>query len=346
MPSRLRAAKGSRMARILPRVLTTAAKTAVTVLLLVLLFRKIDYATTLRHLRDITPSTGLIGLLILYAAAALASERWRIVLRSIGCAFTGWNLFRLNLIGQFFNQALPSTIGGDGMRVWLLYRHGCSFAEAFNSILIDRISGFAVLGIMSLYGLPTLVERLFAVPKVETVVGVIVMSTASLVLLYGLARVRTRIARFPVGRFVAQIIADVLFLATRPRDSAKIALLSVGTQLSSFVLIWLILRDLGADVSIFGVLIVAPVVMLLLVLPVSIAGWGLREGLFVAGFGLLHVPQDVALAASIVFGLINLVEGLTGGIFWMLQPARFRQPAASAQQSMETTLARPPTKRA
>ena len=118
-----------------------------------LLFRKVDYAATLRHLRDITPLTAVACLVVLNAGIALANTRWRIVLQSMGRTFSNWYLFRLNLIGQFFNQALPSTVGGDGMRVWLLYRGGCSFAEAFNSVLIDRFSGFVVLAVMSLYGL-------------------------------------------------------------------------------------------------------------------------------------------------------------------------------------------------
>ena len=153
------------MTRNLPRLLSTAAKAAVTVLLLALLFRKVDYAATLRHLRDITPLTAVLSLVVLNVGILLANTRWRIVLHSMGRTLTDWYLFRLNIIGQFFNQALPSTVGGDGMRVWLLYRDGCSFAQAFNSVLIDRISGFAVLGIMGLYGLPTLVERLFGFPK-------------------------------------------------------------------------------------------------------------------------------------------------------------------------------------
>jgi glycosyltransferase 2 family protein len=343
------------MARTLPRVLSTAAKAAVTILLLALLFRKIDYSATLQHLRDIRPLTAIASILILSAAVAVATARWSIVLQSMGRRFTGWTLFRFNLIGQFFNQALPSTIGGDGVRLWLVYQQGCTFAEAFNSVLIDRMSGFLVLALMSLYGLPTLVERMFAIPPGETVAVVIVVVVALLAVLYGLARGRARIARYRAGRFVAQIVTDMMFLAARPRDAAKIAALSVGAQLAAFLLIWLILRDLGADVSVVGVMIVAPVVMLLLVLPVSIAGWGLREGLFVLGFGLLNVRQELALAASIVFGLINLAEGLIGGIFWLLQPARVRGPIAAApavensfaaQESLavDPSLAEPPSK--
>ena len=90
-------------------------------------------------------------------------------------------------------------------------------------------------------------------------------------------------------------------------------------------------------------MIVAPVVLLLLVLPISIAGWGLREGLFVIGFGLFNVPEDIALAASIVFGLITLAEGLIGGVFWIFQPGnradrlltrrRLRSQASSSRRS-------------
>ena len=334
------------MARNMSRVLSTAAKVVVTLLLLALLFRKVDYTATLRHLRDITPLTAVVSLAILNAGIALANARWRMILQSMGRTFTNWNLYRLNLVGQFFNQALPSTVGGDGMRVWLLYQQGCSFAEAFNSVLIDRISGFVGLAIMSFYGLPTLLERMFAIPKGQTIVSIVVAIIALCVVFYVLARGHTRLARFRVGRFVAQIIADLLFLARRPGKSARILLLSIGAQISAFVVVWLILRDLGADVSFVGVLMVTPVVVLLLVLPISIAGWGLREGLFVIGFGLFNVPEDIALAASIVFGLITLAEGLIGGVFWIFQPAASRGRIANEQESSAPGLANPPTKSA
>lgn len=325
------------MPRTLPRALSTAAKATVTVLLLALLFRKINYTSTLHHLAEIKPFTACGGLTILFFGLLAATARWRIVLRSIGRLLDTWRLFRINLIGQFFNQALPSTIGGDGMRVWLLYRRGCSFAEAFNSVLIDRIAGFVVLAIMSLYGLPTLAERIFAIPKVQVIAGVAVVIVVTLILLYLLARLRKRLAKFRAGRFVAQIVADALFLTARPGAAAKIAALSIVAQLSGFLVVWLILRDLGADVSVVGVMIVAPVVFLLLVLPISIAGWGLREGLFVLGFGLLNVREEIALAASIVFGLISLVVGLIGGVFWLLESSHSRNSVMEPSPSFDTS---------
>lgn len=323
------------MAHLLSRVLPTLAKAAVTLLLLGLLLRKTGYAAILQHLRDITPVTAFIGLSVLYAGLVFATARWQIVLRSIGLSFTGSSLFRLTLIGQFFNQALPSAIGGDGMRVWLLYRRGCSLGKAFNSVLIDRIAGFIVLAIMSLYGLPTLAQLMLKIPKFQTVVGIVVVSIGVFVLFYVLARARARLSGFRAGRLVAQVITDVLFLAAKPGESTKLAILSIASQIANFILIWLILTDLGSDVSFVGVLVVAPVVLLLLVLPISIAGWGLREGLFVVGFSLLSVPKDVALATSIIYGLMNLVTGLVGGPLWMIEPPRSHRPVANSHPIAE-----------
>jgi uncharacterized membrane protein YbhN (UPF0104 family) len=314
--SRLR---GWGMQPALQRALAIAAKGVVTLLLLAVLFRKVDYGATLQHLRDITPFTCILGLLIIYAATALVTVRWDIILRAAGQRFAAGLLFRLNVIGLFFNQALPSSIGGDGIRVWLLHKYGCSLGRALNSVLLDRIAGFIVLTLMSLYGLPKLLQLLFNISNVETAVGILATTCGILVLLFVLARARPRLAQLRVGRLVAQIVTDVFFLARRPGESAKIAMLSAVGQVLSFVIIWLILRDLGASVSFVGVVIVAPVVSLLLVLPISIAGWGLREALFVVGFGLLNVPEDVALSASILYGLLSAAAALIGGVLWILQ---------------------------
>jgi uncharacterized membrane protein YbhN (UPF0104 family) len=305
----------------LQRALAIAAKGAVTLLLLGLLFRKVDYGATLQHLRDITPLTCFLGLLIMYAATALVTVRWNIILHAAGQRFAAGVLFRLNVIGLFFNQALPSSIGGDGMRIWLLHKYGCPIGRAFNSVLLDRIAGFIVLTLMSLYGLPKLLQLLFNISKVEIAVGIAAATATALVLLFVLAWARPRLGRFRVGRLVAQIVTDVFFLARRPSESAKIAMLSIVSQVSTFVLIWLILRDLGTSISFIGVIIVAPVVSLLLVLPISIAGWGLREALFVVGFAPLNVPSDVALSASILYGLLTLAAALIGGVLWILQSA-------------------------
>jgi glycosyltransferase 2 family protein len=329
------------MAQNLRRFLSTGAKAAITLVLFVLLARKMDLQATLQHLSQITLFTAILCLLIIFSATAIATLRWSVVLRTIGRSFDLGTLFRLNLIGQFFNQALPSAVGGDGIRVWLLYRRGASLSEAFNSVLIDRGAGFAILAIMGLYGLPVILERLFAISRIYTGLGIAVASIVLATAFYALTQSTMRIANSGIGRFVAQIIADLRFLSGKPGDFAQIALLSLGTQICALVLVWLIMHALDPSVSPLGVMVVTPVVLLLLVLPISIAGWGLREGLFVVGFGLLHVREDVALATSIIFGLLILLAGLVGGPFWIVEPTRSSGPIGNPPEPLDPLMVQP-----
>ena len=88
-------------------------------------------------------------------------------------------------------------------------------------MIIDRISGFVVLAVLSLYGLPTLVEQLFAIYQGQTIMGILVLSVALCVAFYILARAHMRLARFRGGRLVAQIVSEQLSLRdpVKPRKS-------------------------------------------------------------------------------------------------------------------------------
>ncbi|MBE9556580.1 MAG: flippase-like domain-containing protein, partial [Proteobacteria bacterium] len=79
---------------------------------------------------------------------------------------------------------------------------------------------------------------------------------------------------------------------------------------------------LGLNVGLFESLVLVPAVILLSTVPVSIGGWGLREGLMVVALGLAGVPADAALSVSILFGLAMIVAGLPGGVLWLMAGGR------------------------
>ena len=82
----------------------------------------------------------------------------------------------------------------------------------------------------------------------------------------------------------------------------------VGTSL------WLLARDFVPDAPLSAFLLLAPLVTLVTMVPISVGGWGVREGAMVTALGLVSIPPSVALAVSIQFGLIMLVVGLPGGV--------------------------------
>ena len=74
---------------------------------------------------------------------------------------------------------------------------------------------------------------------------------------------------------------------------------------------------MGLNISLFGMLLVVPITNLLMALPISIAGWGVREGVMIAGLGYLNVSAEAAFALSILYGLLMLVVSLPGLVDWI-----------------------------
>jgi len=71
-------------------------------------------------------------------------------------------------------------------------------------------------------------------------------------------------------------------------------------------------------VSILDCMVLMPPVMLVTTLPISIAGWGVREGAMVAAFAMVGVQADDALALSFLFGVTSIIFALPGGVLWLL----------------------------
>ena len=88
-------------------------------------------------------------------------------------------------------------------------------------------------------------------------------------------------------------------------------------------------RGLGIHVSLGHFLVLIPPVMLVSMVPVSIAGWGVREGAMVGALGFVSVGADEALALSVLFGLVVMVVGLPGGLIWFLTGKERARPSLS-----------------
>ena len=84
------------------------------------------------------------------------------------------------------------------------------------------------------------------------------------------------------------------------------------------LIIWIMAQDVGIAVSLSECMVIVPTVLLLSVIPISIAGWGLREGIMVAGFSYIGMPATDAVFLSITLGIGMTAVGLTGGPVWML----------------------------
>jgi glycosyltransferase 2 family protein len=117
------------------------------------------------------------GVTALLAASPFSALRWHIVLGAETTSPGPWTLLKIVLVGLFFNQALPSGVGGDAVRAWRCHRLGIGVAPAIRSLVLDRVSGYVVMVALFAAGLPVLLHIL---PDVRQRYGVVVLLGAAL----------------------------------------------------------------------------------------------------------------------------------------------------------------------
>jgi uncharacterized protein (TIRG00374 family) len=301
------------------KTLATAAKAATTAIIIWLVLSHVELAPVATRLSRLGPLQVAIALVPFMAQILLAAERWRLICGRLGIALRlGWAL-QIVIIGTFFNQTLPSAVGGDAMRVWLLVRDRVALGKALNTVLCDRVLALVVLTALSMATLP-LFYRHVADPSARYAVTafIVVGLAAFAVFLVSGARIAHLLRRWRFSRPFGDLANDFHSLFTAPAVTIALVGWSLTIHLLTIVAAWLIAKVLAIDVSLLNCLIVIPPVVLVTMLPFSIAGWGLREGAMVVGFGLVGVIPSDALAISICFGLANVLLGLPGGLLWLL----------------------------
>jgi uncharacterized membrane protein YbhN (UPF0104 family) len=267
-------------------------------------------------------------LVVIWGTLLAIAKRWQLVVRLGGIKAPLSILTEATFIGAFFNQFLPSSVGGDFFRILVVRRYRASLKSAVTSVFLDRLFGFISLGLMCLLVIP--------------VEGKILLDSAlkwpfliTMLLLGGV---------FGGGLFLLVIPPQWhSFVLIRPFHSVievvQRALQQKGVFFSMFLssVIASILVIFGLQILMFGFGIpltwgqgaaILPVVMLLTSLPISFAGWGLREGAIIIALGVYGVPQETAMALSLVYGVLQLVSAIPGLILWILEKRRMN-PAAS-----------------
>lgn len=287
-------------------------KGAVSIGLLALIARQVDPAALAAELAALPGAAWATAIAVLLALTLLQGWRWWLVTRALGGALPLALAQRLTLMSLLFNQALPGTVGGDAYRMVRARRHGTGWRVAVGGVAIDRVSGVLGLALIALVGLPA-----FAAldPRGALTAGVAVVEAAVLgaTLLLLLIRL-VPAARLPAPlKGLCGLSEDAWRLLRQPRMTALLLATSVANHLIFLGMVAGLAAGLGLDAGVATLMVVMPPVLMVALMPVSIAGWGVREGAAVAGLALAGVAPAQALSLSLAIGLVQLIGGLLSG---------------------------------
>ncbi len=298
-------------------MLITGLRLAVTAGLVALLAFRLDLGMAAGLMRHASPAALAATFVILLAANLFVGLRWHLILSAATPSPGPVALVKLVFVGLFFNQVLPTGIGGDVVRAWRCRKLGIPLGSAVRSILLDRAWGYTVLVLLYAAALPNLLR---ALPDPRERAGVAVVFAAAvvaLIVLVLLDRLPRPLLRLRLIGPLVELAREARALLRQPRRCGAVLALSLLTIGLTVVAFKLVGDGIGNPVPLAVWAMVVPPVMLIQLLPVSLAGWGVRETALVVALGAFGVQAEAALAMSILMGLLTLAIGLPGALIWL-----------------------------
>jgi uncharacterized membrane protein YbhN (UPF0104 family) len=305
------------------RILLSTLKILVSAALLYFSLRKINLSELVSRINVSSLGWIALAIAVTFLQIFVGVLRWREISAECGAPLETKQAMRFNVIGTFFNQTLPSSIGGDAVRLWLVARNGAGWRAATYSIFVDRAVGLIALAVIIVATLPWS-YNLITDPHGRS--ALLLVDFAALA--GGLGFLVLGVLPWPWlkrwwGTHHVHACAVIANRVIFSRDRGpKLAVLSVLVHVLAVVIAWCVVRSIAAPVKFGQVFQLVPPVMLITMLPISIAGWGVREATMGLAFGYAGLMTNEGVNVSLLFGAVSFIVGIFGGLVWILSPEK------------------------
>ena len=298
-------------------------KVGVSLALLAYLLSTTDLGALTRRVRSGDPLL-LAGALALYTLTlALATWRWRLLLRALGYQATMGHLSASYLVATFFNNFLPSNVGGDVIRVRDSSRLTGSTTASLAVVAIDRILGLGALYVLAVgayvFGGRTVRGLAGALPALVAL-GVVFGVMAYVYVTPGVARRLMAVSRLDALPWIRERfeVAQGAVHVYREQVAVLWTAFAASVAIQALVVCYYyeVARSLRITLPLAACFLVVPLCTLVQTVPISFNGWGIRESVFILYFRQLGLSRDSALAFSLVGAGLIVIVSLSGAVVW------------------------------
>ncbi len=312
----LQSSNHTHTAKLWQKWLKFSVKAGITLLILWFLLRHMDLRSVIDQAPALNPValvlTGVLSILNIW----IASLRWFFVIKSIGYNLTLLSLWQFTFIGTFFNQVLPSSMGGDLVRFPYAHKAGMPIMSALKSVILDRLMSFSGLIILTALCIPMMFHIVPSSAFYALLTGIIAVGLLGIGLLFSVDVWPEKLLKIRATRMVHSMllaVKDVLM----GRFRTRVLLFAVLVHMVRTFIVYLLALGMSMPVTFSQCLIIVPLALLVTAIPVSLGGWGLREGAFIVAFATVGLAPEQSFVLSVLFGLITLLWSMLGGIVWM-----------------------------
>jgi glycosyltransferase 2 family protein len=302
---------------------STAARLFITAAILAYLLRSIDLGAAVHAMLRMNPWWFAFTLVLVAADRVLMAVRWLLLLRAADVDIPAASALRIFLRSSFVGSFLPAGVGADAARAYEIASRTSRGSQAVASVGIDRVLGLVAIAILGITGLAGWAQHL------EQALRLRLMAVAALGGLAVLAIFWVdTIARAVVpsswhgtlwGRRILRLGDAIGAYRGHPRVLAQVMALSVAVQLVRVFQGYGLGRGLGIQVGVDYYLVFMPIAMLVLLLPVSISGFGLPQAAIVWLLRPVGVPDAESLALSTLLIVVGIIGNLPGALLYAVR---------------------------
>jgi glycosyltransferase 2 family protein len=304
----------SRRARVAGTLILTAAAVAY-------LVWKIELGTTLDVLGETDLAWFAAAVLIMVLTVPVLAARWGWLLEAHGIRERLRWLTRAYFVAYTAGQLLPTSLGGDAVRVVeTVRRHPGRTGDVTGTVLLERGLGGAATVLLGALGFVLSVGR-YDVSAYLWLEGAFVFGTIALGFLFFarsarplLRRMEPLLDRVRLGRPLRSLYEGIHHYRARPRLLLGVLVLTIAVQAVRILAIWACGKAVGIDLDVRVYYVMGPLLFLVMLVPFTLNGLAVREAFFVSFLGSLGVGADQAFAAGFLFFLVTVLMAVPGGI--------------------------------
>ncbi len=259
----------------------------------------------------------IAGFILILIGTFIAIYRWYIIMNELDFLKTPFSFyFKSYFKGIFFNQLLPSSIGGDAFKVIDVAKQlGLKKREAFIGVLIDR--GLGIAGIFLLNLIFNNITQGFLPKSSYYILNIISFSGIAGFIIFMFLFKINYLNRFNWYKIVSVPSKALWTVMSSFKKTFGQSFLSLSIHIFTFAGVYFIAKAFGVDLPIYAFMVIMPPVILLTIIPISLAGWGVREVSMVSLLSYSGITQETALSISIIFGFTYIIQGLFGLYFFI-----------------------------
>jgi len=279
------------------------------------IFKDVDLRLLGQQIANTSPLALLSYLLLSLLLVFLVSYRWSLLLINRPNLATILQFYKANISAQFYNLFLPTAYGGDLVKWTQLHSFNFSRKTLILSVVADRVIG--LLGLITVGFFASLFAQLYQIASIPTMVNMlfyVLFTGVIIVFIFILSPLK--LSSLPVVGRLTVLLKIENYLDTKIPKLLFLYFLAVVVQLLSFFSLYVLAVEAHLEIKFIYFLTISPVVSLISVLPISLAGFGTTEAAYLFFFEQLGAQKENILVFTSLFGLFKI---LLGGIGWLTE---------------------------